>query len=818
MITTKKNEKATAKRDTETTDQGKTSVSNKSICTKPLNSLKKLQEELDARFPGIILMPSREGGKIPKYAHKGGQYTSEIFKTKGYKECTEGCLMILTEDIIVIDIDDHDLCNHMEGEIEVLTKTVCCETAKGRHYYFLSTEYSKKHGMKDGARQMKKENGEAYEIDIKTKGGVISIPPSPNKSWLRPILETEMLPIPDRFVEFYVKTIGRSTGAVKVATQSPSLVLETEEVIQLMGMLNSNRADNYTEWLQLGWCLHNIGKGTQDYCKLWDDFSKISSKYNEGECCRLWGEMRNDGLNIGSLHMWAKTDNPDKYKEYQVNNVYSDIKDCNGSHKSIAKIAHKLYCKTFVCVNSTGSLWYYFDGNLWIEDEGGIVLRKEIADNLWRKYVDVMVRYRNEAANKEGDQYSSASSMNKASKELCDKLQRISFKLEDSKFKESLVKEMRLYFYDKNFFNKLDTNPNLIGFNNGVWNLKEGHFRKAQPEDMISLTVGYDYTPKEDPTIGNYIATYFKQMHPNEEQRTYVLKTLARQLYGDSGGELFHIHAGHNGSAGNGKSAFFKLLENALGKYVGKFQVGVLVIKQRQDPNRPMPSLEEWKGTRILYCSEPNKEEKLHSGIMKELTGGEKMSYRMCNGNTMKKFEPMFKLHIMCNDPPEVDGRDQGVKRRIRKIDYMSLFVDANEVDPTNHKYQKDLGFIEKFRDNQQYRMEFLRYILSHYDHNFKYEMPEIIKLNSASYLDDNNKILQFVNEFIEEDPESFFTLKQAKEKYKESDYYEPKVNLKTALEKLLKTWCLDEKKIRNTRYRSVFMGYNLTASADFLV
>ena len=29
-------------------------------------------------------MPSREGGKIPKYAHKGGQYTSETFKTKGY--------------------------------------------------------------------------------------------------------------------------------------------------------------------------------------------------------------------------------------------------------------------------------------------------------------------------------------------------------------------------------------------------------------------------------------------------------------------------------------------------------------------------------------------------------------------------------------------------------------------------------------------------------------------------------------------------------------------------------------------------------------
>jgi len=83
--------------------------------------------------------------------------------------------------------------------------------------------------------------------------------------------------------------------------------------------------------------------------------------------------------------------------------------------------------------------------------------------------------------------------------------------------------------------------------------------------------------------------------------------------------------------------------------------------------------------------------------------------------------------------------------------------------------------------------------------------------------LDDNNKILQFVNEFIEKDPESFFTLKQVKEKYKESDYYEPKVNLKTALEKLLDTFCLDDKKIKNTKYRSVFMGYNLSSPVDYL-
>mgnify|MGYP001411638372 CR=1 FL=1 len=69
-----------------------------------------------------------------------------------------------------------------------------------------------------------------------------------------------------------------------------------------------------------------------------------------------------------------------------------------------------------------------------------------------------------------------------------------------------------------------------------------------------------------------------KPTRPIEEQRTYHVKTLSRQLFGDNGMELFHIHCGHNGSAGGGKTKSWEINKLCLGKYVQKFDVGYLEI------------------------------------------------------------------------------------------------------------------------------------------------------------------------------------------------------------------------------------------------
>lgn len=773
-------------------------------------SLSTLQRYLIEHFPGCTLIPSRKSGKIPRYAHKGNKYTSDMFLSSGYKECDEGCLIILSESLIVIDIDDIVKARELEDMIPELLETVCCETAKGYHYYFKSTQLSKEAKMKDGARMMRDPDNNILPIDIKTLGGVISIPPSPDKYWIKELGKCEVLPMPESFVKFYVERVSPAQSNQAPESQSLTSHYSEDEVQKLVSMLSTDRASSYTPWMQLGWCLHNIDTSL---LPVWDEFSKLCpSKYESGACAKLWTTMRDEGLKIGTLHMWAKHDNPHAYKEYMNESLFRDILKCNGSHYAVAKIAYKMYHKNHVCVSSNGKVWYRFNGALWEEDPCGMMLRKELSMGLWDQFNLVSQKHReHDHKTRELDSVSiSSKSTTTSAEETAKRLLSISFKLEDCGYKDCLMREMRALFYDNNFMKNLDSNPNYIAFKNGIFCLKQGLFRPPTADDMVSLCVNYAYDPVIYPDVRQAIVRYFETLHPNADQRTYVLKTLARQLYGDNGGELFHIHAGHKGSAGNGKSKFFEILELALGDYVQKFAVDQLVVKQRTDPHKPTPIFHYWKGRRILYCSEPNADEKLNSGVMKELTGGEKITYRMLNCNETLKLVPMYKMHIMCNDAPQIDGSDQGVKRRIRKIDYISRFVDEEDVDHAHHMYLKDLCFAEKFKNDPRYRMEFTRYILSFYDHEFRFEMPSVIKDNSSAYLDDNNKVLQFANEYIVSDPESFFTLKEAREAFKESEYNDPKVNLKTALEKVLKTVCYDQKKVGGTKFVNIYMGYKL--------
>jgi phage/plasmid-associated DNA primase len=60
-------------------------------------------------------------------------------------------------------------------------------------------------------------------------------------------------------------------------------------------------------------------------------------------------------------------------------------------------------------------------------------------------------------------------------------------KLRRTGFKDSVMKECRVLFYDKEFAKKLDDNKHLIAFNNGVYDTLTQTFRDGHPDDYISF-------------------------------------------------------------------------------------------------------------------------------------------------------------------------------------------------------------------------------------------------------------------------------------------------------------------------------------------
>ncbi len=309
------------------------------------------------------------------------------------------------------------------------------------------------------------------------------------------------------------------------------------------------------------------------------------------------------------------------------------------------------------------------------------------------------------------------------------------------------------------------------------------------------------------------VEDYWAKMHPNKDQREYLLKTLARQLYGDSGRELFHVHAGKGGTASNGKSRFFGVLEAVLGQYIRKTQVSILTAKNREEASRPQPEYAYWRGRRMLYVTEPEHSECLHSGIVKDLTGGERICFRQLYSNTYVTFKPMFSWHMMTNEAPKLDGTDDGMRRRMRKIDYISRFVEESDVDEQCHEYKIDDTIFRELEKSIALRMAFMRHLLDHFDMKYAFEMPDSIRKTCECYIKENDGVAQFVEEFIvkSEDKDAYFTLKEAKELFSRQEYYNGRAGtLKNDLEKLLKTNCSAQKWLKGKNITNVFTGYKI--------
>ena len=591
------------------------------------------------------------------------------------------------------------------------------------------------------------------------------------------------------------------------------------KVKSLIDLLDANRATDYSSWIEVGFCLRNEMERT-GHCFLeqWIVFSrKCPSKFDLKGCKCHWNAIKpriDVGLGIDALERWARNDDPEAFKRLAL----MSIKSCDGSHNRVARVVKELLGGRFVCVASSGKFWYrILPSYLWTEDPDGISIRHELSTTVADAFTMAAREVRASGTDDTASQLSWRSNVSNTDDILKKHLLKIASKLNDAGFKDGVMKELREYFYDKSFLDKLDSDPNLIAFSNGVQELKEHRFRKARAEDYVCMNTGYDYSDAPSPDADATVERYWAMMHPDLGQREYVLMTLARQLYGDSGKELFHIHSGHHATVSNGKTRKFLILENCLGSYVSKFGIEVLTAKQRIEPGKPMPEFAAWRGVRFLYCTEPNADETINSGIMKDLTGGELLQFRLLFSNNMIKFRPMFKLHLLCNDKPKIDGTDSGNKRRVVVLSYVSRFVDPSEADPDNHCYPRDDALIQAFKDDLSLRQAFVRQLFRLYDHGFMFKMPEAVLASSKEYIEDNDMVHKFVEDYIMKSLGGCLVLSEAKEVFKSSPYWNNKPStLKADLVKALKTPCLAQKWVEGKNKKNVFEGFKIVNTNNF--
>ena len=580
--------------------------------------------------------------------------------------------------------------------------------------------------------------------------------------------------------------------AVLTATQKHDL----EMARKLTMILTSERASNYSEWMEVGYCLHGISR---DLLQTWIAFSKKWEMWSDStECEKQWEWFQrnnNKQLTIASLHYWAKQDNPDKYKDILRDSLEKLVEisirgdKSTGPHADVANVIYHYFKDCFVCANIKENVWYYFNeliGGRWEVTEQGHKLRSRLSNEIVDLYMYYQNKYQQKAnMEEEGSDFENIYN-NRVSN--CSK---VIIKLKDSGYKDKIMKECREYFYDNKFTEKLDDQKHLLGFENGVYDLNKSIFRGGLPSDYVSLSTQITLPiPKSMipvkiqeileiiREIDNYdelmfgLEDFLKKVFPNPDVREYTMRFLSSCLSGEVREEKFYFWTG---SGGNGKSKLVDMIELSLGDYSRSMDVGYLTTKKGSSSSAS-PELESIKHARFVWMSEPEKTDTIYVGKLKLMSGGDKMTTRGLYKETTQ-FKPQFKIILMCNELPKLGGNDGGIWRRIEVVEYISKFTDEPRPSQANpHQYKADEQLTKKL---EQWNVLFMIMLLDKYRMYNKEgtKPPKEVKDQTRAYRTSNDIIANWMDADIIEDAGfcNFDELYDAWERWCDEEGYHPK-------------------------------------------
>lgn len=541
--------------------------------------------------------------------------------------------------------------------------------------------------------------------------------------------------------------------------------LEGDELIlvkKLVKCLSEERAEDYHKWLSVGMCLHNINP---NLLEAWDNFSKLADNYKAGECPKKWRSFKRivngPKLGKGSLKWWAKNDDPDNYKKILTDSLSEKIDATWKSkfagpdaHYKVNQVIYSYFEDQFISVN-LGDDWYYFNGVRWEKSLKGTKLKECIHNDIWDIYAEYARKLRNDN--------------NEIGADICLDFQK---KLLKENYVKTLMDGLSHMFYRKDIMEEFDTDVNLLAFENGIFDLRECVFREGRPEDNITLSTNVllpinDNDPDDYklhiptspiklddliPLLRNINTEYYdiyerdmmlflEQILPIPELKDYTLRFLSKMLSGENRDEGFYIWTG---SGGNGKSKLVELMSKCLGEYSCNLPVSLLTQK-RKSSGAANPEMARTRGRRFAVMQEPDVNETLNIGEMKEITGNDKIQAR---GLYKEPFEfvPQFKLLLMCNDLPKIPSNDDGTWRRIEATPFISRFVSERQVDESQNKYPRDKRLKEKL---DMWIIPFIALLLKEwrlYDSE-GIVIPSMVKDKTNEYRNENNIVGQWIRD-----------------------------------------------------------------------
>jgi len=274
---------------------------------------------------------------------------------------------------------------------------------------------------------------------------------------------------------------------------------------------------------------------------------------------------------------------------------------------------------------------------------------------------------------------------------------------------------------------ELDNNPYLFNCKNGIVNLKSGSFNPHMKEDYITKQNNVKYNPEAACPIWNNFLKII--MNNNQYMIGYLQQIVGYSLTGDTKEQCMFIFTG---TGANGKSTFLETVKSLMTEYSASASTSTFMQKQFASIPNDLAAL---KGKRIVSTSEPDKGFKLSESTVKQLTGSDTITARFLQQEFFD-YKPEFKIFMLTNYLPQINGTDYGIWRRIRVIPFeISIPQEQQDKDLFN-KLQSELSGILNWAIKGC--LEWQKYGL---------QTPNKVKIHTKSYKNDMDIISNFITD-----------------------------------------------------------------------
>ncbi len=219
-----------------------------------------------------------------------------------------------------------------------------------------------------------------------------------------------------------------------------------------------------------------------------------------------------------------------------------------------------------------------------------------------------------------------------------------------------------------------NTRRELLNTPQATYNVIEKKSYPHSPQDYLSQPTSIPIVEgAKAPTWERFIRQIFLG---DRALMRYVQKAIGYSLTGFTKEQCMFIGYG---DGANGKGVFKDVLSYVLNDYVKCPQAET--ISQIRQGSEASPDIINLMDARFVVCVESNKGVRFNEGLIKQLTGEDKVTARRLYCEPIS-FIPHFKLWLFTNHTPEIVGTDTGIWRRLKIIPFaLDLAEDKKDRD-----------------------------------------------------------------------------------------------------------------------------------------